>query len=102
MPGVGFIRLERAFNAHCESGMNVRIVIWFVVGFLLQVLFAVNALAQVPPGPLDTTTSLSPVLLAGRTVNPNSPDGAGSGAFLQQPEWVTGCGGTLYFSDQIG
>jgi hypothetical protein len=69
---------------------------------LVGLIFAAQSWAQVAPGPLDVTSSLTPAFLAGRIVNPNSPDGIGASAYVNQPAWVTGCGGNLYFVDQIG
>jgi hypothetical protein len=69
---------------------------------LVGLVFAAQSWGQVAPGPLDVTSSLTPAYLAGRVVNQNSPDGIGASAYLNQPQWVTGCGGNLYFVDQIG
>ena len=52
--------------------------------------------------PLDTTRSLTPAFLAGRIVHPGTPDGIGTGAYLNQPGALTGCRNQIYFTDLNG
>src|SRR5579862_3225992 len=56
----------------------------------------------VAPSALDATAALSATYLAGRVVHPAAPDGVGVSAYLDQPSWLTGCNGKLYFTDLIG
>jgi hypothetical protein len=64
--------------------------------------FSASSTLMISPSPLDVTSSLASTFLAGRTANTNSPDGVGAGAYLDQPRWVTGCQGKLYFVDLRG
>ena len=78
------------------------LVLFLVVFGVFWGSFDATGQPIVPTGPLDSTTSLAQVFLAGRTVHPNTPDGIGSSAYLDQPSFLTGCRGKVFFLDLRG
>ena len=80
---------------------------YLVFVFCLLVFFTpfishASAISQVSLPTIDSTSSLTPVFLAGGEVHPGSPDGIGSSAYLDQPRSLTGCRGKVFFVDLRG